>query len=126
MAHTQAHVGARLIPTVARGARSTGCECHTESNEVIGLVINQLGPVIDINKGGDTFLVYLLAGLIRRSVYHGLRDLNYTQSSLSVQAKCKAVVLLDDVLCPNMNFEPRLNVSFAFFLTRSVRETIWL
>ena len=64
MALTQAHVGARLIPTLARGASSTGCECHTESKEVIGLVIKQLGPVIDINKGGGTFLVADVLGKV--------------------------------------------------------------
>jgi len=40
-----------LIPEAAPGARRNRCDCHKEAEKVLGRVVNELGCVVDINKG---------------------------------------------------------------------------
>lgn len=48
----QARIGDPLVRRRAPSQyRSYGCDCDTDSNKVITLVADKLGPVVDITKG---------------------------------------------------------------------------
>lgn len=67
----QAHIGGPLIPEGALGTRSTGCDCHRGPKTIVGLVVEKLGLVIDIEKGSN-FFVFSRTRFKHLSVFHGV------------------------------------------------------
>lgn len=69
----QARIDGPLIPEPASGARGNRCNCHLNVGRVLGRVVNQLGHVVDINKG-KCYRYYFFPKRQTQSKPHGFRS----------------------------------------------------